>query len=91
MNFVFLDRESDASLTPDEVRNEHKKALADFTEARRATLTVNLAGMVPCGNEPHHVGLNVLTPALFAARRRSSSRVAIGALLRRASSRYDAS
>jgi len=41
--------------------------------------------------EPRHVGLNVLTPALFAARRRSSSRVAIGAPLRRASSRYDAS
>jgi hypothetical protein len=41
--------------------------------------------------EPRHVGLNVLTPALFAARRKSSSRVAIGAPLRRASSRYDAS
>jgi hypothetical protein len=38
-----------------------------------------------------HVGLKVLTPALFAARRRSSSRVAIGQPLRRASSRYDAS
>jgi hypothetical protein len=45
MNFIFLGRESDASLTPDEVRSEHKKALADFTEARQATLTVNLAGM----------------------------------------------
>ncbi len=45
MDFVFLGRESDASLSPDEVRNEHKMALADFTEARQATLTVNLAGM----------------------------------------------
>lgn len=37
---------------------------------------------------PRHVGLNILTHALFAARRRSSSRVAIGPPLRSASSRY---
>ena len=40
---------------------------------------------------PHYDGLNVLTPALFDARRKSSSRVAIGPPPRRASSRYDAS
>lgn len=34
-----------------------------------------------------HVGVKNLTPALVAARRKSSSRVAIGAPLRRASSR----
>jgi hypothetical protein len=45
MSFMFLGRESDAPIKPDEVRGEHKKALADFAEARQATLTVNLAGM----------------------------------------------
>jgi hypothetical protein len=45
MKFKLVDWKSDTHLTPDEVRSEHKKALAEFVEARQATLTVNLAGM----------------------------------------------